>query len=76
MVYHAARVTSLAWASDGGQLASGSLDGNIILWDMQKPSSARVTLSNAHREGVTALAWSGDLVSCGADACVRFWATK
>jgi WD40 repeat protein len=74
-VFHQARITCMAWAPDGTRLATSGLDTNIIVWDMALPASKRVTISGAHREGVTALQWANaKLLSAGADACLRVWA--
>ena len=72
--YHTSRVTALSWRPDGGLLASGGLDCTIFVWRPDEPASSRVTLSNAHRDGVTCVDWCGStLVSAGADCVVRAW---
>ncbi len=72
--YHTARVTSLAWRPDSARVASGSLDASIIVWDPAEGASKRVTITQAHREGVSCLGWCGNiLVSAGADCTVRSW---
>ena len=67
-------VYSLAWSPDGSQIASGSGDGYIRLWEV---SSAQNTLTlKAHEQHVTFLAWSPleeRLVSAGADGQAQVW---
>ena len=35
---HTAKVLDLAWSPDSKHIASGSLDTNIIVWDVEEPS--------------------------------------
>lgn len=37
--YHTARINSLAFASDSVHLVSGGLDGNLFVWDIEKPET-------------------------------------
>lgn len=72
--FHNSRVTALAWQSNGSRLASGGLDCTIFVWLPDEPAGKRVTINHAHRDGVSALGWVGEvLVSAGADSCVRTW---
>ena len=72
--YHTSRVTALSWRPDGGLLASGGLDCTLFVWRPDEPASKRVTIGNAHRDGVTCVGWCGStLVSAGADCVVRAW---
>jgi len=72
--FHTTRVTSLAWAPNSVRLASGSLDENIYLWNIED-TSAREHLRFAHKDGVTALGFIDDnvLLSAGNDQCVCRW---
>jgi WD40 repeat protein len=74
-MFHAARITALAWSPDGKRLASGSLDGSVIVWDPWSSGAERITVKNAHPGGVTSLVWRDDARVCtgGFDACVRTW---
>ena len=75
LMFHAARITALAWSPDGKRLASGSLDGSVIVWDPWSSGAERITVKNAHPGGVTSLVWRDDARVCtgGFDACVRTW---
>jgi WD40 repeat protein len=73
-VFHTARVTSIAWSPDGQHAVSGSLDTSLIVWSVERPMK-RVTIRNAHVESITKVAFSekDEIVSVGADACVKTW---
>jgi WD40 repeat protein len=74
-VYHTTRVNVLAWSPSGQYLASGSVDEQIIVWNLETPRQKGLTLSFAHKEGVTGLAFLDEerLVSAGNDHCVCIW---
>jgi WD40 repeat protein len=72
---HTARVTSVAWdPKDGDLCASGSLDTNVYVWSLKEPSK-RIKTLNAHKDGVTGVAWGADgqVLSTGGDATVKVW---
>ena len=93
---HTGRVTSIAWepspspSLSGGSGAgekekravSGGLDGEIWIWSVAKPGM-RVSVGNAHKEGVNGVVWveesrgngkgEGSVRSVGGDACVKGW---
>lgn len=71
-----ALVTALAFSPDGKQLAAGTGDGGIHLWDVSAQKAAGVI--KAHGGPVTTLAYAGDgkmLASGGADKVIRLWDT-
>ncbi|KAH7913317.1 WD40-repeat-containing domain protein [Hygrophoropsis aurantiaca] len=82
--FHTARITSLSFlpqptpTQSPTHLASGSLDTNVYIWSIEKPSS-QVAIKNAASGGASSVLWlsptgnKARLVSTGADACARIW---
>ncbi len=71
---HTAPVTSIAFSSDGKQLASGSDDRTIRVWNVQ--SAKPVKTLTGHDGAVRSVAFSANgkwLLSGGSDATVRLW---
>ncbi|KAK6925332.1 WD40 repeat [Dillenia turbinata] len=75
MLYHTARINCLAWSPDNSMVATGSLDTCVLIYEVDKPASNRITIKGAHLGGVYGLAFVDDqsVVSSGEDACVRVW---
>ncbi|PKA54126.1 Notchless protein like [Apostasia shenzhenica] len=75
MIYHNARINCLAWSPDSRLVATGSLDTCVIVYEVDKPASSRITIKGAHLGGLHGLAFSDEtsVVSTGEDACVRVW---
>ncbi|KAJ8437839.1 hypothetical protein Cgig2_000393 [Carnegiea gigantea] len=75
MLYHTARINCLAWSPDNTMVATGSLDTCVIIYELDKPASARRTIKGAHQGGVYGLAFTDErsIVSSGEDGCVRLW---
>ncbi|KAF3631251.1 Transducin family protein / WD-40 repeat family protein isoform 2 [Capsicum annuum] len=75
MLYHTARINCLAWSPDNTMVATGSLDTCVIIYDISKPASNRITIKGAHLGGVYGLSFTDEhsIVSSGEDACVRVW---
>lgn len=75
MLYHTARINCLAWSPDSCMVATGSLDTCILIYEVDKPASSRMTIKGAHLGGVYGLAFTDEqsVVSSGEDACVRVW---
>lgn len=75
MLYHTARINCLDWSPDNTMVATGSLDTCVIIYDISKSASNRITIKGAHLGGVYGLAFTDEhtIVSSGEDACVRVW---
>ncbi|XP_073136726.1 actin-interacting protein 1-2 [Henckelia pumila] len=75
MLYHTARINCLAWSPDSSMVATGSLDTCVIIYEVDKPASSRITIKGAHLGGVYGLVFADDhhVVSSGEDACIRVW---
>ncbi|KAK0573076.1 hypothetical protein LWI29_002644 [Acer saccharum] len=75
MLFHTARLNCLAWSPNSTLVATGSLDTCVVIYEIGKPASSRITIKHAHLGGVYGLAFIDDLnvVSSGEDACVRVW---
>jgi WD40 repeat protein len=71
---HRGPVTALAVSGSGSRLASGGLDGRILLW--QESDGALTGIMAGHPGGVLTLAWlpdDGPLASAGMDGRIRVW---
>jgi WD40 repeat protein len=71
---HDAEVTSVDFSSDGKLLASGSVDGTVIIWNITDGSIAHKL--NGHTETVNDVSFSpdGDLLLSGSnDMTARLW---
>ncbi|CAM8918683.1 unnamed protein product [Rhodiola kirilowii] len=75
LLYHTARINCVAWSPDSSMVATGSLDTCVIIYEVDKPVSSRMTIKGAHLGGVYGLVFTDNssVVSSGEDACVRVW---
>ncbi len=71
---HRSPIASMAYAPDGKHLASGSNDGQLLIWDAQDGRVAG--RFEGHISVVYGLAFTGDgkrLISGGRDGSIRLW---
>ncbi len=71
---HTDAVYTVAWSPDGTKIASGGLDGLVLVRDARTGSIA-LTFSR-HAGSVNAVAWSPDgtkIASCSSDLTVKVW---
>lgn len=78
MLYNTARINCLAWSPNSSMVATGSLDTCVIVYEVGKPASSRITIKRANLGGVYGVAFTDDstLVSSGEDAFIRVWRLK
>jgi len=71
---HAKGVWSMEWSPDGSQLASGSFDHTVRVWDAA--SGRQLHTLEGHTDGIGSVEWSPDgsqLASGSRDHTVRVW---
>ncbi|MCI0379233.1 MAG: hypothetical protein L0215_16615 [Gemmataceae bacterium] len=71
------KVFAVAFSPDGKQLATGSWDGHVSIWDLANRKPMREW--NAHKQPIRALAYSPDgafLATASVDRQVRLWDAK
>ncbi|KAJ5939665.1 hypothetical protein N7466_002799 [Penicillium verhagenii] len=78
---HSHQVWSLSWTADGTQLASGSRDGSVKIWDVPttKRENTHTPHSHNHSHPANAVAWSPDLTrlaSASDDQSIKIWNTS
>jgi len=73
-VFHTTMVTSIAWSPDSQHVVTGSVDTNVIVWNLVKPLK-RIVINGAHFGGVTGVCWLDDVTvaSVGDDCCLKTW---
>ncbi|KAJ3216006.1 WD repeat-containing protein 1 [Dinochytrium kinnereticum] len=76
-VFHNARINTFAWSPDGRHAASGSLDTNIEIWSVEKPTK-HITIKGAHLESVNSVQFlnPSTLVSAGQDGALKVWSLQ
>ncbi len=69
----------VAYSADGSMLAASGLAPDVLIWSLDSPSPPRI-IAKAHREMVTALAFSpaspDQLASASCDGSLKIWNVK
>ncbi|VDM74600.1 unnamed protein product [Strongylus vulgaris] len=74
--FHTAKVNCVAWSPNNRHLATGGLDTNVIVWDLQRSGEHPVIIRGAHAMSpVNGLVFLNDseLLSVGQDANIKHW---
>ncbi|EGC29501.1 hypothetical protein DICPUDRAFT_51240 [Dictyostelium purpureum] len=74
-VNHSAKVNALSWTSDSKYVASGALDSQIYIWNVEKPNSSPIQIKNSHLGGVNDVVFVEDnlIASAGNDGAIKFF---
>ena len=73
---HTRTIRSLAYAPNGKWLASGSFDGQTLIWDITSDDPECLASLEGHENEVKSVAWSASgslLATCGRDKSVWIW---
>ncbi|ODQ57993.1 hypothetical protein WICANDRAFT_33491 [Wickerhamomyces anomalus NRRL Y-366-8] len=73
-VFHTGRINSISWNKDNNRVVSGSLDTNIIVYQVDKPIK-NIKFLGAHKDGVNTVEWisADEIISGGNDATLKKW---
>lgn len=77
--FHTARINCSAWSSNSRYVATGSLDTNIMIWDMEHSGEHPIVIRGAHpMSAINGVAWLSDnrILSVGQDSNMRVWMVK
>lgn len=76
---HASDVYALAWSHDGKYMASGSIDSNVIVWEIKSNEAKFLYSFRKHCHFVQGIAFnpiSGTFISQGSDKACKVYANK
>uniref|UniRef100_A0A0N4ZYC6 WD_REPEATS_REGION domain-containing protein n=1 Tax=Parastrongyloides trichosuri TaxID=131310 RepID=A0A0N4ZYC6_PARTI len=74
--FHTARVNCCAWSPNNRYIATGSLDTNIMVWDMEKSGEHPLVIKGAHAmSSINAISWLSNttFLSIGQDSNIKQW---
>ncbi|CAJ0579324.1 unnamed protein product, partial [Mesorhabditis spiculigera] len=77
--FHTARANCVAWAPSGRRLATGGIDTNVIVWDLDHSGEHPIIIRAAHpMSPVNGVVWLSDstLYSIGQDSNIKEWHLK
>uniref|UniRef100_A0A914Y0N3 Actin-interacting protein 1 n=1 Tax=Panagrolaimus superbus TaxID=310955 RepID=A0A914Y0N3_9BILA len=77
--YHNARVNCGAWSPNGRFVATGGLDTNVIVWDIQHSGESPIEIRGAHSSSaINGVAWLDDkrLLTVGQDSNIKIWSVN
>ncbi|VDK50450.1 unnamed protein product, partial [Gongylonema pulchrum] len=74
--FHTARVNCCAWSADSRFIATGSIDTNVIIWDLKHSGEHPVIIRGAHSMSpVNGIAWlnAKQIITAGQDSVLKIW---
>ncbi|KAI1731924.1 actin-interacting protein 1 [Ditylenchus destructor] len=77
--FHSARVNCCAWSPNNRHIATGGIDTNIIIWDLQKSGEHPIIIKAAHpMSPINCIEWISEtrLITAGQDSNVKQWTIK
>ncbi|VDK63674.1 unnamed protein product [Onchocerca ochengi] len=74
--FHSARVNCSAWSPDSRFVATGGIDTNVIVWDLQHSGEHPIIIKGAHTMSpINGIAWLGPnrIITVGQDSVLKIW---
>ncbi|CAJ0961864.1 unnamed protein product, partial [Mesorhabditis belari] len=74
--FHTARANCVAWSPSGRRVATGGIDTNVIVWDLENSGEHPIIIRAAHpMSPVNGVVWASEslLLSIGQDANIKEW---
>ncbi|VDM95936.1 unnamed protein product [Thelazia callipaeda] len=74
--FHSARVNCSAWSPDSRFIATGSIDTNVIIWDVKNSGEHPIIIRGAHAmSSINGIAWlsSNQIITAGQDSILKIW---
>uniref|UniRef100_A0A914CY87 Translation initiation factor beta propellor-like domain-containing protein n=1 Tax=Acrobeloides nanus TaxID=290746 RepID=A0A914CY87_9BILA len=77
--FHTARVNCAAWSENNRYIATGGLDTNVIIWDLQHSGEHPIIIKGAHAmSAINGVVWLSDkkILTVGQDANIKLWSVN
>lgn len=74
--YHNARVNCSSFSANGRFIATGGLDTNVLIWDLERSGESPIEIKGAHASSpINAIAWLDEkrILTVGQDSNIKIW---